>query len=171
MTTSYHSIILRTLFSALFYQSEPPADLADLVWVILIKGAVLIRSLTQPVAFMAEVHLVFLRVISPVVGFLSRHQQPQQGKFVLQTIHCNNATLWLSLVFCASVRNKKQDTSFNQQVTMDTQMKGPLFIALLGLEQIYRASTHVLTKRTHLSMMAFKFTFGFDHVYLRTCHN
>ena len=61
-----------------------------------------------------------------------------QGKFVLQTIHCNNATLWLFLVFCASVRNRKQDTSFNQQVTIDTQMKGRLFIALLGLEQIYR---------------------------------
>jgi hypothetical protein len=63
-----------------------------------------------------------------------------QGKFVLQTIHINNATLWSSLVFCASVRNRKQDTSFNQQVTMDTQMKGPLFIAPLGLEQIYRVS-------------------------------
>ena len=62
----------------------------------------------------------------------------EQGKFVLQTIHCNNDTLSLCLVFCAPVRNRKQDTSFNQQVTMDTQMKGPLSIALLGLEQIHR---------------------------------
>jgi hypothetical protein len=62
----------------------------------------------------------------------------EQGKFVLQTIHCNNVTLSLSLVFYASVRNRKQDTSFNQQVTMDTKMKALLFIALLGLEQIYR---------------------------------
>jgi hypothetical protein len=68
-----------------------------------------------------------------------------QGKFVLQTIHCNNPTLWLSLVFCASVRNRKQDTSFNQQVTMDTQMKGDLFIALLGLEQIHRGLPRNLT--------------------------
>ena len=46
--------------------------------------------------------------------------------------------LWLCLVFCAPVRNRKQDTSFNHQVTMDTQIKGPLSIALLGLEQIHR---------------------------------
>jgi len=37
-----------------------------------------------------------------------------QGKFVLQTIQCNNTMLWLSPVFCASVRDRKQDTSFNQ---------------------------------------------------------
>ena len=48
--------------------------------------------------------------------------------------------LSLCLVFCAPVRNRKQDTSFNQQVTMDTQIKGPLSIALLGLEQIHRAT-------------------------------
>ena len=43
--------------------------------------------------------------------------------------------LW---VFCTPVRNKKEETSFNQQVTMPTQMKGYLFIAPVRLEQIYR---------------------------------
>ena len=49
----------------------------------------------------------------------------------------------MCLVFCAPVRNRKQDTSFNQQVTMDTQIKGPLSIALLGLEQIHRGLMHM----------------------------
>ncbi|NWG01429.1 MAG: hypothetical protein HXY44_01075 [Syntrophaceae bacterium] len=30
-----------------------------------------------------------------------------QGKFVLQTIHCNNGVLWFSMVFCGSMANRK----------------------------------------------------------------
>ncbi len=49
---------------------EPAADLADLLRVLLIKG------LTQSMAFMAKVRMVFLRAKDLVSDFLLRHQQP-----------------------------------------------------------------------------------------------